>query len=495
MIVKNANIYDPQKKIFSCKNLYIKDGFIKEENISWELFPSEAEIFDLKGAYIYPAFVDSHCHLIGTGKSLILETLENIDNRKDLKSCLEKYNKYLVLLRGWDDNNLGFFPDRQFLDQTNPYNSILLVRRCGHVGIVNSRCIKELKLENLHGLDGSDLAKGILLERALIEATRKINISTKDEVIYFNKASDFYQNLGISTVHSEDWNIHSILKMESFLLNQKSIRLSESICISNKDELLTWIKIRNSNKNQTNFYNTAFIKLYLDGSLGGETAHLKQPYVKNNSLGTLYFSESELIELITIAESESISIKIHIIGDGALEVAINSFSKSMIPGNPLRHKLVHVQLASTDQLKKILDLNLYLTIQPQFLVSDSFLAPEKLGEKRFKEIGYPFRKMHDMGLKLSFSSDSPIESCNPFLTLKASDKWLDRKTAFSYYSQEAANSIFHENLLGSLNKKKFADAFVYSKDIFSIPSSNVTEIVPDNILFHGQWIKYKKEIS
>jgi hypothetical protein len=234
------------------------------------------------------------------------------------------------------------------------------------------------------------------------------------------------------------------------------------------------------------------MKLYLDGSLGGETAYLKDPYYQKNNRGTLYFSEQELTELLKIAETEIISVKIHIIGDGALEVALNSFSHALTPGNPLRHKLVHVQIASQDQLGKILDLNLNVAIQPRFLTSDKIIAPLKLGKERFKEIGYPFKKMHELGIRLSFSSDSPIETGNPFLTFQSSDEWLDRKTAFTYYTQEAAKSVFQENSLGSLVKGKLADAFICSKDIFSIPTDHLDEIKPESVLLNGQWIDFKK---
>jgi predicted amidohydrolase YtcJ len=216
---------------------------------------------------------------------------------------------------------------------------------------------------------------------------------------------------------------------------------------------------------------------------------LLRPYSQKKSKGIVYFSFEELSVLLQIAEIEGISVKIHVIGDGALEIALDAFTKACSPGNPLRHKLVHVQLASTEQLQRILDLNLYVSIQPKFLSTDKKMAPQKIGKARYKEIGYPFQKMHEMGINLSFSSDSPIETCNPFQTLASSDPWLNRKIAFSYYTLGSAKSMFLEKSLGSIQTGFLADAFVCSNDIFSMSSSEIETLLPEKIMIHGKWVK------
>lgn len=488
MIIKNVYLYNPERKIYVKSNLLIQKGKIVEDKLPIEFLPEKEEVIDLSGKYIYPSFIDSHCHLLGTGKSIIQKNLEHITDKNDLIVYLKKNECKLTVLRGWDDKKLGFIPNRSFLDKTNPHNSILFIRKCGHIGTVNTHCIQELSLGALHGVDGSNLDLGILYERALISATRKIISTKSEEQAYFNLGSKQYIDNGITAVHSEDWNINTIYKIIPFLNTQKSIRLSEAICIANIEELISWIALKNK-INSSFFINTHFIKIYLDGSLGGETAYLKYPYENKDKLGTLYYSEQELIELLSLAESENISVKVHVIGDGALEVALNAFSKTISSDNPLRHKLVHVQLASIEQLKRIRDLNLYVSIQPSFLISDRTFAPLILGKKRFYEIGYPYHKMGELGIKISFSSDSPIETLNPFITLKSSDEWLDRKTAFNYYCSESARSMFLENCLGSITKGKLADFFIMSKDIFSIPTECLNNITPELVMFDGEWNK------
>jgi len=487
MIVKNANVYDPKTETFSCRSLYIHQGIILDDQLSLESINPSHEIVDLTGKYFYPSFFDSHCHLVGTGKIMNSIRLDHIQNKHDLVKLLNDHHLQITF-RGWDENLLSFFPDRSFLDEIVSDRSLLLVRKCGHVGTVNSHFIKEYDIGTLEGLDGSILKTGLLQERALFEATKKIPFHQDQEIKMFENSSEVFLKKGVTAVHSEDWNVRTFPKMSPYLSQQKLIRLFETICISNKNDLLEWVLIRNKTKTSS-FLNISSIKLYLDGSLGAKTAFLKKPYHNDNQRGILYYSVEELSEIIAIAERESISITIHVIGDAALDVALSAFSKSIHTGNPLRHKLIHVQLASDEQLQRILDLNLYVAIQPSFLTSDQLIAPLLLGEKRSKEIGYPFQKMHSLGINLSFSTDSPIEALSPFTTLASSDLWIDRKKAFYYYSEKSAESVFQENKLGCLTKKAYADGFVLSKNLFTIPFTSISNVIPELVMFHGDWFK------
>jgi predicted amidohydrolase YtcJ len=60
----NGSIYiDAEKK---ADNLLVIDGVVKELNISSYRYKN-ATVIDLKGAAVYPGFIDSHVHLMETG--------------------------------------------------------------------------------------------------------------------------------------------------------------------------------------------------------------------------------------------------------------------------------------------------------------------------------------------------------------------------------------------------------------------------------------------
>ena len=100
MIVKNANVYHTEKKVFILRNLLIKDGIIANDNLMEEPVEKDHEIIDIKGKYFYPAILDSHCHLVGSGKAVSCITLENINTQKELQKILNSNTKSLAVYRG-----------------------------------------------------------------------------------------------------------------------------------------------------------------------------------------------------------------------------------------------------------------------------------------------------------------------------------------------------------------------------------------------------------
>ncbi len=63
-IFTNGSIYiDAEKKV---DNLLVIDGVVKELNVSADKYKNATAI-DLKGAAVYPGFIDSHVHLMETG--------------------------------------------------------------------------------------------------------------------------------------------------------------------------------------------------------------------------------------------------------------------------------------------------------------------------------------------------------------------------------------------------------------------------------------------
>ncbi|HQN29268.1 MAG TPA: amidohydrolase family protein, partial [Mesotoga sp.] len=70
-ILKNSRVYSVDTGEFSDRDLYITDGRISDRA------GPESLTMDLSGKFIYPGFVDSHAHLIGTGLEKMVVDLRN----------------------------------------------------------------------------------------------------------------------------------------------------------------------------------------------------------------------------------------------------------------------------------------------------------------------------------------------------------------------------------------------------------------------------------
>lgn len=460
--LKGGLAYSVEDGKYLRRDLYISTGVLSPT-------PSEGALeIDITGKFVYPGFVDSHAHLIGTGRKSLEVNLEDCNSIESLVERLE-VDREVVRARGWDQEVLGFMPVREVLDSitTRP---VILTRRCGHIATVNSPLIKLFSLEGLHGLDGSDIELGLLKERALEELDRKIKLSPGEVERAIHEGTQAFLKYGVTAVHSDDYHgIDYELLMQS-LSSTTNMRIYEKFCVS-KEEQLDLIKL--GQQFETPFFNLRAAKLYLDGSLGARTAAMISPYHDSPAeRGVLYMTADELRVIVKKADREGIQVCVHVIGDRALEEALKAFEGSV--SESLKHRLIHVQIASEEQIKRMADQKLTASIQPIFADSDRIIAPERFGPLRMKD-AYPFGKMRDMGVQLALSTDSPVESTSVIRSLTSADRFFSRRDSIQMYS---SNGHILANNTDSISLKygDRADLFVINVDLLKATQDTPAEM-------------------
>lgn len=460
--LKGGLAYSVEDGKYLRRDLYISTGVLSPT-------PSEGALeIDITGKFVYPGFVDSHAHLIGTGRKSLEVNLEDCNSIESLVERLE-VDREVVRARGWDQEVLGFMPVREVLDSitTRP---VILTRRCGHIATVNSPLIKLFSLEGLHGLDGSDIELGLLKERALEELDRKIKLSPGEVERAIHAGTQAFLKYGVTAVHSDDYHgIDYELLMQS-LSSTTNMRIYEKFCVS-KEEHLDLIKL--GQQFETPFFNLRAAKLYLDGSLGARTAAMISPYHDSPAeRGVLYMTADELRVIVKKADREGIQVCVHVIGDRALEEALKAFEGSV--SESLKHRLIHVQIASEEQIKRMADQKLTASIQPIFADSDRIIAPERFGPLRMKD-AYPFGKMRDMGVQLALSTDSPVESTSVIRSLTSADRFFSRRDSIQMYS---SNGHILANNTDSISLKygDRADLFVINVDLLKATQDTPAEM-------------------
>jgi len=476
-IFKNCRIYNPLNGEYNFQDLFVEDGAIVKHK------PENAEIIDLKGCYLYPGMVDSHAHLLATGKKQFILDLTGIDTKDELVTLLKNLKEQprgFIEGRGWDQEKLGFMPDRRFLDAITPF-PLLLVRRCGHIATVNGPMIWKYSLHDLNGIDGTDLALGVVKERALEKLREKLLSEREELKKYLQTGADEFLKYGITNVHSDDYHNMELRDLIEVLSSQKHIRIYEKLRIKSAEELEV---LKELQKHETDFFSLRAAKLYLDGSFGSRTAALCEPYTDDpQNKGVLYLSSDKLLPFVKRAEKESIQLAIHIIGDRALKEALSAFS-IIKEGNPLKHRLIHVQIATEEQIKLMAHLKLRVSIQPIFYKSDREMAFSRLGPERFKN-AYPFKRMDEAGISLSMSTDAPVESANPFQNIHAAEYFFDRKRALYMYMISGRLFENRESIF-PLTEGSKADFFLLERELLSIPSNELDDLEVSMTILNGK---------
>ncbi len=487
MIILRINLYDPETEKYRLCFLHIEQGLIKTIRDTNDI-DHDLSFIDLTDLYAYPSFIDAHCHLINLGKQLHDPPLDKIVEIDELTETIRYCDDEIVYLRGWKPFAAPFLLNRSLLDRIDPKRAVLLMGKCGHVGYINSKAIQLFGLLPYDGMDGSDLSAGFLRERLLDVARSFISFSPEQLKKYLSLASSHCIKYGITSVHSDDWNAATAKHLIQILSNQYSLRIYEHLNLSPPFSI-SWAKKNLSVlTHSSDFFSLSSFKWILDGSLGGRSAFLSSPYHDApNERGVLYYTLPELADILEKSEELGFTSVMHVIGDEALTIALNAFSRSVSLNNSLQHRLLHLQMASENQINEMVRRNIFVSIQPVFFDADQEMALSRLGPARMSKLSYPFAQMENAGVSMSISTDAPIESINPFKNIVSAERFMTRKKAFQAYTIAASKSAFQQKKLGRIQKEGFADLFFLEEDLFSIPSQQLPFIQPVFTMFHGSW--------
>jgi predicted amidohydrolase YtcJ len=251
-------------------------------------------------------------------------------------------------------------------------------------------------------------------------------------------------------------------------------------------------------------FELASVKLYTDGALGSRGAAMIAPYSDDpENRGLPFWTQDELNSMVEKANGMGFQVGIHAIGDLGNRMALDAFDKVQ-DGRPssLRNRIEHSQIVALEDIPRFAELGIIASMQATHATSDKNMAEDRVGRERIQG-GYAWRRMLDAGVVLANGSDFPVELSNPFHGLYASvtrqgrdgepaggwypDQSLSRAEALHSFSLAAAFAARQEDRLGSLEPGKWADFIIIDRDYFTIPASEI-----DDIVVLQTWIGGKK---
>ncbi|MDR2089551.1 MAG: amidohydrolase [Clostridiales Family XIII bacterium] len=251
----------------------------------------------------------------------------------------------------------------------------------------------------------------------------------------------------------------------------------------------------------TDMVKTGAKKIYLDGSLGGRTAAMREPYSDApGEKGDLFYTKESLVAAFRDAYDNGLEASVHVIGDAAMDLAIAAAEevypasderrpeKRLAAAGTRRLRIIHASIADPSQIDRLRRLPVILDVQPNFIHSDGGFAPDRLGPGRMKFFT-PLRSYIDAGLLLAGGSDAPVDPPLPFLGMECAvtrksidgfpaegllpEEALSVYEAVSLYTRNAAYCSGEENVKGTISAGKYADFILLDKDIFEIEPTKI----------------------
>ena len=232
------------------------------------------------------------------------------------------------------------------------------------------------------------------------------------------------------------------------------------------------------------------MKLGIDGSPQGYTAHFTQPYTTQRPQddghyrGFSYWDDrNAFFQYVEDLHRDGWQMTTHANGDAGIQDALDAYSAALraYPRKDARHTIQHAQFTRPDQLDQMQALG----IMPSFFVGHTFYWGDRhrdifFGENRASQIS-PLKGAQDRGLIFTTHTDSlvsPIDgiqmiwsSVNRMSTsgkIIGEDERVDPLQALEAITINAAWQYFQEDLKGSIETGKLADFVVVSDNPLTI---------------------------
>jgi predicted amidohydrolase YtcJ len=490
-------------------------------------------IYNLNGHVLIPGLIDAHIHLqqyaLGLQKvDCETSTREECLHRVSERARSTPHGEW-ILGHGWDHNRWPEgYGNLTLLDAVSPEHPVYLTAKSLHAAWINSLALQRAGInagtsDPQRGRiqrDGQNNPTGILFENALPLVTSAIPEPSSEQIARaIIVAQTHLWKMGITAVHDFD-RISCFSALQILHMNDKlRLRVLKSIPL---EALPNAIELGLRSGFGDDFLRIGSVKIFSDGALGPHTAAMLQPYEGElENRGMLFFDAEQLFEHGRLAIENGLSLAVHAIGDAANHEVLNAYAQLRVLEQEkssrekdsgirtsssegfLRHRIEHVQIIHPDDTPRLAALKIIASMQPIHATSD-FLAANRYWGKRSAN-AYAWRSLLDQGTKLTFGSDAPVESPNPFWGIHAAvtrrrhdgspgpNGWYPNQRitvheALSAYSIGAAFAAGMEKHQGKLAPGYLADFVVLDTDPFTCETEQIKDIHPLATMVAGNWV-------
>ncbi len=490
----------------------------------------KTRVIDLKGRLATPGLNDSHLHLVSLGMTMgwvdskpeSAPTLEALLGAIAARAAQSKPGEW-ILSRGYDQTKLdtGRHPYREELDRAAPNNPVMLVRACGHIAICNSEALRLGGIDEQSPTPQGGLIEqqngrltGLLAENARAPVQAAIPAATEEDIIAgIERGGQYLLSLGITSC------------MDAAVGQKGGFREIAAYHRAKRDGRLpvrTWLTLLGDDGRSIvpQCYEAGLIsgtgdemlmiggvKLFLDGSAGGRTAWMTEPYLgEDKTTGVWMWEDAELERMVLDAHKKGYQLVCHAIGDAAIEQLITAYEKALAayPDPDRRHRIEHCGFSTPAQHERMVKAGIYPCPQQVFIHDFGDAYVKVLGPERALP-SYPFRTWFDLGLKPATGSDAPVCDPNPFPnfhTMLTRETWkgtvmdatqrVSIEEALQAYTEFGAFSQKQEKVKGKLAPGFLADVAVFSRDLLTADPADILNDTRCDLTILGGEVVYER---
>lgn len=477
-------------------SIAVKNGMIAAVGNNLDSDPEFRRLkrIDLRGAVVYPGFVDAHTHFYYYSQTLGECDLQNTASLDDALSRVKSHAKTLkrgewltgagIDVRNWKAPN---WPTASDLDSVTGNRPAFIFSKDYHSAWVNSAALALGGItERAPDPAGGEIVRladgvpsGILREKSaylpVYEKISERSAATKRRL--FNEGLQIAYQRGVTGTHSFDlWNGYEFMR-DLADKNKLRLRVRYNILAEDLDRARKKIRRKNLFGFGDDWIQTTGVKVFADGALGSRTAFMHKSFSSApGDCGIEVTTKSALKRIALEAKALGLPMAVHAIGDQAITNVLETLSASPPPVGT-RHRIEHLQILRKKDLALVVRSGVVASMQPSHMPSDIPIMKRHLGSRANN--CYLFNSLAKRGVPLAFGSDAPIEPLDPLggivdavrrqshsgREVIALEERISALSAVRGFTAGAAFAVCQENEYGFALPGYHADLTILSSDL------------------------------
>ncbi|QZX99777.1 amidohydrolase [Halobaculum rubrum] len=459
----------------------VRDGRVVRLGTTYDvefLAGADTETIDADGRVAIPGLIDAHTHLLNAGRSLVHADLSTAGSPSDAVELLRERADEIgagdadsdddggdewVLGFGYDESTWdeSRYLTREDLHEVSGTTPVVAFREDMHVAAVNDPVLDRLGDGMPEGdvhTEGGD-PTGVIVEEAVDPVYEAIEPDAEEAEELIRAAQATANERGVTT-------IHDMVRKSKAPQVYRDLDLADELTLRVRinywaDHYESLVDAGLRTNHGSDMVQVGGVKSYTDGTFGGRTAKLHEPYADDaDETGTWVLDPDEIRDLVTRADDHGFQVTLHAIGDAAIDAVLDAYEETDDPG-AARHRIEHSELATDEAIERMADLGVIASMQPNFHKwgFEEGLYDARLGDRRTDANRLP--AYLDADAPLAFGSDcmplDPLLGVHYAVNAPSEDQSLGVTEALRAYTVGAAYAGFDEDRLGTLETGKRGD--------------------------------------
>jgi hypothetical protein len=494
------------------------------------------------GSCLIPGFVDSHAHLLATGRArrevdlVGTRTFEEVVEKVAARAKQRPQGEW-IRGRGWDQNDwpVQRFPEHAPLSAAAPRHPVCLWRIDGHAVLVNEEALRLAGIDATTPApkggeilrDARGLPTGVLIDEAIRLVERAMTSpgdAESEEALELALAR--CRELGVTMVHDAGVGRRALaLYQRAAEAGRLTTRIYAMLAADEDVDgdpaggpFLAEHFARGPSSDPSGLLTVRAVKVYADGALGSRGALLLDDYADRPlHRGLALVDRARLADLSRRALEAGFQVCTHAIGDAANRLVLDAYEDALetfaatrpaAPRPDHRFRIEHAQVIARSDLPRFAALGVIASVQTCHATSDAPWAPDRLGSGRARDEAYVWRDLIEAGATLCNGTDSPVEPLSPLRNLYAAVTRLDPGGALAQPFQPeqrlspeealrsltcaGAHAAFAEERLGRIGPGFLADLVALSVDPLERPPSEWLATSVDLTIVNGRIVHARR---